>query len=550
MFLWSDACAEAFALLKTLLTQAPILAFPDFSSSFRLETDASGLGLGAVLSQEQEDGTVRPIAYASRTLQPHERNYGSTAFGVVWAVRHFRQYLYGHTCDVFTDHEALKSLLNSPHPSGKLARWGLSIQELDLHIHYRPGRRNEKADALSRSPYSTPGTSVDADEQVVAAVGPNDPPSSSKGGDQSLSDRQRCDCTLAPYFSYLEDGILPDEETKARELLLSRNQYTVVGDTLYYVEKDKMLKVIPPVAYRKQLFDEVHSGSGSFGGHLRDAKIHSLLDKHYWWPGMRKDICRWCKGCLTCATRSVGQAVRPPLVPIPVSGPFDRIGVDVVQFPKSKRGNRYAIVFMDYLTKWVEVFPSVDQSALTIAHLLVEEIISRHGVPKELLSDRGAAFLSKLMNEIYELMGIHKVSTTAYHPQTDGLVERFHRTLTSMLAKTTSPWGLDWDERLPYVLFSYRCSVQQSTGESPFFLVYGRDPQLPMEEALSKPSERCYLSSDDYRTKLVQALSDAWERAQKNIAAAQKQQKTQHDRKARMPKFALGDRCLCIQASS
>ena len=118
--------------------------------------------------------------------------------------------------------------------------------------------------------------------------------------------------------------------------------------------------MIPPLVYRKKLFDEVHSGK--FAGHLRDAKMHSLLSKHYWWPGMRKDICRWCKSCLTCATRHVGPVIRPPLVPIPVSGPFDRLGVDVVQFPKSKRGNKYAIVFIDYLTKWVEVFPTADQS--------------------------------------------------------------------------------------------------------------------------------------------------------------------------------------------
>ena len=555
VFVWCDFCEEAFAQLKALLTHAPILAFPDFASSFRLETDASGLGLGAVLSQEQDDGTMRPIAYASRTLQPHERNYGSTeleALGVVWAVRHFRQYLYGHNCHVFTDHEALKSLLNSPHPSGKLARWGLSIQELDLHIHYRPGRKNEKADALSRSPCKQSSSSCEQSSSstdvlghVVAAVEPSDPQSPSKGGDLSLSDLQRRDRTLAPYFAYLEDGVQPDEEADARELVLSKSQYTVVDDTLYYVEKDKTLKVIPPLVYRKKLFDEVHSGK--FAGHLRDAKMHSLLSKHYWWPGMRKDICRWCKSCLTCATRHVGRVIRPPLVPIPVSGPFDRLGVDVVQFPKSKRGNKYAIVFIDYLTKWVEVFPTADQSALTIAHLLVEEIISRHGVPKELLSDRGAAFLS---NEIYLLMGIHKVSTTAYHPQTDGLVERFHRTLTSMLAKTTCAGGLDWDERLPFVLFSYRCSVQQSTGESPFFLMYGRDPQLPTEEALSKPQERCYLDSDDYRTQLTQTLSDAWERAQKNVKAAQNRQKTQHDRKTRMPKFVIGDRVFVYKPAA
>lgn len=253
---------------------------------------------------------------------------------------------------------------------------------------------------------------------------------------------------------------------------------------------------------------------------------------------------------LPCAKRNVGKAVRPPLVPIAVSGPFDRIGVDVVQFPTSSKGNRYAIVFIDYLTKWVEAFPSSDQSALTIARLLVENIISRHGVPKELLSDRGAAFLSKLLHEVYNLMGIHKVSTTAYHPQTDGLVERFHRTLTAMLAKTTGPGGLDWDDRLPYVLFAYRCSMQESTGESPFFMLYGRDPQLPTEQALSKPIDRCYLDADDYKSELVLNLSEAWERAQQNVRKAQKKQRKQHDKRVRMPKFAVGDRVFVYKPSA
>ena len=119
-----------------------------------------------------------------------------------------------------------------------------------------------------------------------------------------------------------------------------------------------------------------------------------------------------------------------------------------------------------------------DQSALTIAKLLVEHIISRHGVPSELLSDRGPAFLSNLLKEVYKLMGIKKTNTTAYYPQTDGLVERFNRTLTDMLAKTVEKSGKDWDLRLPYVLFAYRSSPQESTKESPFFLLYGRDPTL------------------------------------------------------------------------
>ena len=112
------------------------------------------------------------------------------------------------------------------------------------------------------------------------------------------------------------------------------------------------------------------------------------------------------------------------MTPIPVSGPFDRVGVDVIQFPLTARGNRYAIVFVDYLTKWPEVFPAPDQTAVTIAKLLVEQIVSQHGVPVELLSDRGKPFLSGLMEEVEGLLGIHRVNMTAYHPQTDGLVER------------------------------------------------------------------------------------------------------------------------------
>ena len=116
-----------------------------------------------------------------------------------------------------------------------------------------------------------------------------------------------------------------------------------------------------------------------------------------------------------------GRAYRAPLTPIPVSGPFDRIGVDIIQFLRLRQGNQYAVVFMDYLTKWPEVFPVPDQTAATVARLLVEEIISRHGIPAEVLSDRGRAFLSGLVREVEELLVFHKVNTSAYHPQTDGL---------------------------------------------------------------------------------------------------------------------------------
>ena len=233
------------------------------------------------------------------------------------------------------------------------------------------------------------------------------------------------------------------------------------------------------------------------------------------------------------------------LTPIPVSGPFDRVGIDVIKFPRSTKGNQYAVVFMDYLTKWPEVFAVPDQTAATIARLLVEEIVSRHGVPTEILSDRGKAFLSSLMKEAVKILGIHQANTTAYHPQTDGLVERFNRTLITMLAKTAKKGGRDWDKHLPYVLFAYRASEQQSTRESPFFLLYGRDPRLPTKQALTPSKSRQQIDLHEYG--IAGKLAEAWDLAKRNVQKAQKQQKKTYDQHSRPPNFKVGERVFLFK---
>ena len=246
------------------------------------ETDASGAGLGVVLAQKQEEGLVQPIAYASRTLQPHEKNYGVTeleALGAVWAVKHFRPYLYGYSCHLYTDHEALKSLLNTPHPSGKLARWGLALQEVDLHIHYRPGKKNANADALSCCPLSLKSSQANQSNVfgIVSAI--SVPQFPAKDGETDLSIRQREDPELLEVITFLVEGTLPKDEKKAKELALTNRQYEIVDDVLYHVEADKTLRVIPPEKDREKMLHEAHDGA--FGAHLRDAKVHSQLSKHY-----------------------------------------------------------------------------------------------------------------------------------------------------------------------------------------------------------------------------------------------------------------------------
>ena len=153
-----------------------------------------------------------------------------------------------------------------------------------------------------------------------------------------------------------------------------------------------------------------------------------------------------------CATRKGGRKPpRPPLHPMPVGGPFHRLGVDVLQLPLTRNGNQYTVVFADYLTKWIEAFPVPNQTAETIAKLLVKKIICVHGVPEHLLLDRGSNFLSDLVLEVCSLLGIEKLNTSGYHPQTDG---KFNPTLINMISKSSTRSD-DWDERFPLLLFAY-----------------------------------------------------------------------------------------------
>ena len=224
---------------------------------------------------------------------------------MVWAVRHFRPYLYGHTCQLYTDHQALKSLMNIPHPSGKLARWGLAIQELDLHIHHHPGKTNRAANALSRlqtqiqdSSKETKSNELvvqakDGEETISQLTAENsDPTSNTK---DPLTESQDADPELKLIKTYLHTGKLPEDDKKARELVLSKTKFEIQDGVLYHLEKDKTLRIVVPTDRRKELFDDAHSGM--FRAHLRGAKIHSQLGQHYWWPSMRADINGWARAC-------------------------------------------------------------------------------------------------------------------------------------------------------------------------------------------------------------------------------------------------------------
>ena len=383
------------AQLKQLLVEAPVLVYPRFGpkEEFLLETDASRVSLGAVLSQNQPDERFHPIAYASRSLQPHEKNYAISeleTLGLVWAVKYFRSYILGHHCTVLTDHAACVSLLNCARPSTKLARWAMIIQELDLEIKHRSGRSNASADALSRNP---------APEATVAAITQMDPDGVesqdlaetsdvlelsdvSQGSLFNLSSLQESDPLYQDMYKYLSEKELPTEDKAARRIVMESRHFELIDGVLYHETAHFPGRwcIAVPASLQKSLLQDAHGGV--FAGHLVEKRVYDRLRRDYWWPGMRKDVRVHCRSCLTCATRKgTGRASHPPLQPIKVGGPFHCIAVDVLQLPLTQDGNKYVVVFLDYLTKWVEVFPVQNQTAETIARLLVEEVICRHGAP-------------------------------------------------------------------------------------------------------------------------------------------------------------------------
>ena len=195
------------------------------------------------------------------------------------------------------------------------------------------------------------------------------------------------------------------------------------------------------------------SHSSPMAGHFSGERLYKALSRHWWWPGMYSDIITFCKSCPQCAiVNSAGRVNRPPLHPIPVQRPFQIFGIDIMDLPLTRSGNKHVVVFQDFLTKWPVVFPVKDQKAITLAKLLIEEIVPNFGVPEALLSNRGT---NHLMQDLCKMMGIRKINTTAYHPQCDGMVERFNRTLKTILRKHAATVGDEWDTYLYGVLYAY-----------------------------------------------------------------------------------------------
>ena len=277
---------------------------------------------------------------------------------------------------------------------------------------------------------------------------------------------------------------MPESEEKARSLMLSIDSYYLDSNGILCHwwtpgkrhTKSLCSQVVIPAALRHDILVACHDDPTA--GHLGATKTYEKVRLRYYWHGMFKDIEHWCRSCIDCAMKKVPRNHhRAPLMPIPVEGAFDRVAMDTLgPFPTTHDGNKYIIVFSDYYTRWPEAYALPSVEAPGIAQLLVDEILARHGAPRTLLSDRGPNFLAAIVQAVCTIMNTRRTHTTAYHPQTDGLVERFNGTLAEGLSMYVSTHQKDWDRHIPMILFAYRVSPNATTKESPFYLLYGREP--------------------------------------------------------------------------
>lgn len=497
---WSEEMSKSFSELKTKLVSNPILALPTFTGAFKVATDASNYSVGSVLT-ETIDGEDKVIAYASKVLSKTERRwptYDKELWAIVWAIRHFRHYLIGDHFQILTDH---KPLLNLPHSisvdadaTGRRGRWAVELSSYDFTVTYRKGSENGNADAMSR--IHTSG------EEEVAEAGSEDPqaevylvsgsgldlPTDEEMGEEMLAE-QRNDDILKIVAEWVKKNRPPRmaslKNANAELRILARLfDHIVLENEVLKMRvcrgSTTFMRVLVPKTLRKKILELTHDEPTA--GHLGESRTAKKILDRFYWPAVTKDVREYCTSCPACQRRSrPNPHMEAGLRTEVASRPFERLAIDITEMPLSSRGNKYALVLMDYFSKFVYAFPMPDQTTETVAGNLLR-VVMQQGVPERLHSDQGRQFESAVFGELCKRLGITKTRTSPYRPQSDGMVERFNRTLKDMISKYIKSDGSDWDERLAAVCFAYNTSKHSVTGYSPFFLAHGREARLPVDE--------------------------------------------------------------------
>lgn len=459
-FKWiEDVHTVAFEKLKELLITPPILIYPDMNQEFILTTDASGKGLGAVLSQ-MKDGRDRPIAYASRALSQAEINRHRDSaiekelLAIVWAVKHFRHYLYGSKFTIYTDHKPLIHLNSMNNANDKLMRFKMELAEYDFEIRYKQGPINTNADTLSR-------------------------------------------------------------------MFL-----------LHCVDENE----------QKKMMEECHSSP--LAGHRNaNTTVERIKEIGFSWPSVRKDVEKFVRMCDSCQKNKLYLKTKLPMqITDTPSGPWEKCSIDIVgPLPVTLKGKKYILTFQDLFSKFIIAIPLETQESEEVAKALVDNVFLSYGICKTILSDQGQNFMSKLFKNMCRLFGIKKIRTSAFRPQSNGSIERMHRSLKEYIIHFIDSNQRNWDEFLKLACFAHNSSIHLSTKFQPFELTLGRKVNIPWSFISNKGKDNPFYAHGDYVAELKRNLNAIFEVAKENLKLAKEKQKLQVDKKLKVVDFNIGD---------
>ena len=602
-FLWTEAADKAFCDVRDALVNAPLLHHPDFQKDFIVSCDASTYAIGYALSQLDSKNKEVPICISGKSLSKHQMHYSVTeleALALVCAVREFHPYLANRRFVVLTDHLSLIFLQSMRYSPGKLGRWSILLQGYNYEVKYKPGNKHTNVDSISRlenypepdpidpndeflsdtvfmrpithsqicavdlvhgDPVNSPEQEVENDEETLDTT---QPPVEEEIVEpeiefSELSDLQRQCPDSKDIYSYLEDNSLPDDNALARRILLQAENYTLIDGILYHLyhprrknqkEAEPVTKqLVIPRSLRKEILVSFHDRLC----HAGVDRLYATIRRRYYFVRLYTDCCECVASCTECQRSK--RPIHPTLAklhPLPVP---DEVGqrwhVDLIGplSPVTRDGHRHIVLLTESSTGWPEAFAVNTAEAHVVAKVLYENVFTRFGAPRTLLSDRGTIFLSALISSLADLFSVEQIYTTAQHQQTNGKNERRNQIIYQAI-RTYCENKAEWNEILPALLMAYRATVSVSVSQySPFFLMFGREMNIGLKDVLV-PKTTGKITADQYIAQLLPKLELTRKIAKENIEKEQELYKQRYDKSARPIIYSPGTNVWLHQPSS
>ncbi len=526
-FVWSSKAQESFDEIKTKFSTAPVLAYPNRDLPFMVETDSSNFAIGAILSQKSpKDNKVHPIAFFSRALTSAEKNYpiyDKELLAIVESLEHWRHLLKGTSIPftIFSDHRNLLYQKKPEKMSQRLVRWALFLSKFNFKIVYRAGSLNSKADALSRRP------DYASNEEELSSI---DVPFSVL--------RPENFCAVASAVSSLNDQILKEysndefyQNTFKTINSSKQSDFSIVNNFLLHKGK-----IYVPLNCRSSVLNICHDSPSA--GHFGIKKTYSLVNRDFWWSSMSSDIKDYVRSCEVCC-RSKDSRHKPYgfLNPLEIPDrPWTSISMDFITDLPSSDGFTCILVVLDRFSKMGHFipFPNVP-SAEDTANAFMKNIFKLHGLPSDILSDRGTQFTSKFWTAICESFKIVMKLSSPFHHQTNGLTERVNSVIEQFLRCYANFKGSNWNDYLFFAEFCYNNTVQESLQKSPFYANYGYNPRF----SPAIPSTTDVPRAEEFTNNLSKLYKELKENL---IKAIKKQEKYANQHRMEAPEFKKNDK--------